>query len=91
MWSIASVKYCVCFLEDTNFKDDLIEHKCSFCNKNYQQFDEKIKNRFLNTYKYSTHDNNKFTLLFGKGVDSYEYMDDWEKLNETSLPGKVDF
>ena len=30
------------------------------CNKNYQQkFDEKLKERFLNTYKFSNHDNNK--------------------------------
>ena len=28
---------CDCFLEYTNFKDDLIEHKCLCCNKNYQQ------------------------------------------------------
>ena len=26
-----------------------------------------------------------------KGVYSYEYMGDWEKVNETSLPGKEDF
>ena len=26
-----------------------------------------------------------------KGVYSYEYMDDWEKFNETSLPEKEDF
>ena len=40
-------KYCNCFLEHTNFKDDLIEDKCLCCNKNYQQkFDEKLKERF---------------------------------------------
>ena len=27
----------------------------------------------------------------GKGVYPYEYMDDWEKFNETSLPKKEDF
>ena len=30
-------KYCDCFLEYINFKDDLIEYKCLPCNKNYQQ------------------------------------------------------
>ena len=36
-------KYCHCFLEYTNFKDDLIKYKCLCCNKNYQQkFDEKL-------------------------------------------------
>ena len=35
-------KYCGCFLEYTNFKDDFIKHKCFCCNKNYRhKFDEK--------------------------------------------------
>ena len=29
-------KYCDCFFEYTNFKDDLIGYKYLFCNKNYQ-------------------------------------------------------
>ena len=28
--------YYDCFLEYTNFKDDLIEYKCLSCNKSYQ-------------------------------------------------------
>ena len=62
-----------------------------FCNYNYEQnFDEKIKKPILNIYKSSNHDNNKVILLFWKGAYPYEYMDDWEKLNGTSLP-KEDF
>ena len=30
-------------------------------------------------------------MLLRKGVYPYEYMDDWEKFNETSLPGKENF
>ena len=42
-------KYCECFLEHKNFKDDLIECKCLICNKNCQiKFDEKLKEIFLN-------------------------------------------
>ena len=33
----------------------------------------------------------KFSLLLRKGVYSYEYMDDWEKFNETILPEKEEF
>ena len=41
-------KYCNCFLEYMNFKDDLIEHNCLCCNNNYQQkFDEKLKKRIF--------------------------------------------
>ena len=57
-------KYCDCFPEYTNFKDDLGEYKCLCCNKNYQQnFDGKLKERFFNTFKSSNHDNNKVILL----------------------------
>ena len=57
-------KYCNCFLENTNFKDDLIEYKFLSCTKSYQQkLDEKFKEQLLNTYN---HDNNKFILLYKK-------------------------
>ena len=55
---------CDCFLEYTNFKNDLIEYKSLCCNKNYKQkFDEKLKERLFNRYNFSNHDNDKFTLL----------------------------
>ena len=68
-----------------NFRDNLIEYKCLCCNKNYQyKFDEKLK-------EFPNHDNNKVILLLRKAIYSYEYMDDWEKFNETSSPKKEDF
>ena len=43
-------KYCDCFLEYTDFKDNLRECKCLCCNKYYQQnFDEHLKERPFNT------------------------------------------
>ena len=37
-------KCCNCFLEYTDFKDNLIEYRCLCCNKNHRQkFDEKLK------------------------------------------------
>ena len=84
-------KYRDCFLKYPNFKDVLIKCKCLFCNKIcLRKFDEKLKKRFFNSYKFSNNDNNKFILLLRKGVYPYEYMDDWEKLNETSLSEKED-
>ena len=62
------------------------------CNKNYQhKFDKKLKEQFFITYKFSNHDSSKFVLLLRKTVYPYEYMDDWKKINETSLPEKDDF
>ena len=70
-------KYCGCFLQYINFKDDLIECKCLYCNKYYQHnFDKKVKEHFFNTYQFSNHNNNKFLLLLRKDVFPYEYVDD---------------
>ena len=49
-------------------------------------FDENLKRRFANKYRFSNHDISKFILLLQKGVYPYEYMDDWEKFNKTSSP-----
>ena len=77
-------------LSSINFKDDLPEYKCLCFNKNYRKnFDENFKNRFFNTYKLSSYDINKFLLFFlQKGVYLYQYMEAWEKSDETSLPEK---
>ena len=70
-WETCGMKYA------TNCRGDLIEYKCFFCNKHYQnKFYEKLKERFFNTYKFSDHGNNKFVLLLQKGVYLCEYMDD---------------
>ena len=37
------------------------------------------------------YNNNQFILFLQKGFCPYEYMTDWEKLNEASLPEKEDF
>ena len=50
---------------------------------------KKIKKFFFNTYRFFNHKNNKFIILLRKDVYPYEYMDDWEKFNETLLPKKV--
>ena len=89
---IIKYKDCYCFLEYTNVKDGLIEYKCLCCNSDYQKtFDENLKKQFFNTHKFSNRDINKFILLLQEGVYPYEYMDEWEKFNETSVPEKEDF
>ena len=45
----------------------------------------------MNTFKFSNHDINKFILLLRKGAYPYEYMVDWEKFDETTLPEKEEF
>ena len=48
----------------------------------------KIKKEIQEHIKFSNKDINKFILLLRKGTYPYEYMDDWEKFNETTLPEK---
>ena len=50
-----------------------------------------LKERFFNAHKFSNSNNSKSISILRKGVCSYEYMGDWEKLNATSLPEKEDF
>ena len=44
--------------------------------------------KFPNTYELCNRDINKFVLLLKKGVYPDEYMDSWERFNETTLPNK---
>ena len=93
-WGTCGIKYkyCECFLEYTNFKDDLIQYKYLCCNKSYQRtFHENLKEQFFNTHKFSNHDDNKFILLLQKGVYPYEYMYGCKKFSETLLPEREDF
>ena len=43
-------------------------------------------NMKVNKFKFSNNDINTFILLLRKVVYPYEYMNEWEKFNETSLP-----
>ena len=82
-------KDCDCFLESESVKDNLIKYKCLSCNKNYSnKIDEELKKRFKNTFKFFNNGISKVILLLRKGVYLYEYMDDWEKFDETTLPEK---
>ena len=83
---------CDFFLEYESVKDNLINYKCLSCNKDYSnKLDEKLKQRFKTTFKFSNNDFNKFILLLRKGVYTYEYMDEWVKFNEATLTEKEEF
>ena len=73
------------------FKYNQLIFQCFECKWNLKDFNkEKIK-RFTNTYEFCNGDTNKFILLLRKGVYPYEYMGNWERFNETSLPDKKAF
>ena len=67
----------------------MIKCKCLSCNKDYSsKLDEKVKKWFKDTFQFPNNNVNKFILLLRKGVYLYEYIDDWEMFNESTLPEK---
>ena len=69
--------------------DETLIFRCFNCKKNYKkQINKELVERFASTYKFCNNDLNKFVMLLRKGVYPYEYMDGWDKFNETSTPSK---
>ena len=58
--------------------------------RSLKPINELIK-KFSNVYQFCNGDTHKFVLLLRKSVYPYEYMDSWERLDETSLPDKKSF
>ena len=72
--------------------DEALIFRCFNCKKNYKkEINKKLIERFASTYKFCNNDLNKFVMLLRKGVYPYEYMDGWDKFNETSIPNKESF
>ena len=73
-------------------KNEKLILECFNCKQRYRKkFNEKLIKRFASTYEFCNNDLNKFILLLRKGIYPYEYMDNWERFNETSLPSKESF
>ena len=82
-------KSCLDYMKTKNKKLVL---KYFTCKQNYEKyFNKELIKRFANTYEFCNGNLNNFILLLRKGVYPYEYMDNWEKFDETSLPNKESF
>ena len=82
-------KSCLDYMRTKNEKLILKYFNC----KTYYEkdFNKELIKRFSNTYEFCNKNLNKFILLLRKGVYPYEYMDNWERFDETSLPNKESF
>ena len=70
-------------------KNEKLLLKCFNCNIYYKKkFNNDLIKKFKNTYRFCNNDLNKLVLLLRKGVYPYEYIDNWEGFNETSLLSK---
>ena len=82
-------KSCLDYIKTKNKKLIL---KYFTCKQNYEKdFNKELIKRFANTYEFCNGNLNNFILLLRKGVYPYEYIDNWEKFDETSLPNKESF
>ena len=73
-------------------KNEKLILECYNCKQRYKKkFNKELIKRFASTYSFCNNDLNKFILLLRKGVYPYEYMDNWQRFNETSLPSKESF
>ena len=77
-----------CFVGLKNYK---LIYKCKKCKKVWKRPLNKLIERFPSIYQFCNDELNKFIISIRKGVFPYEYMDSWEKFNETALPPKKDF
>ena len=67
------------------FKDNYQLLECSDCNAWFTKDSEELIKRFVNTYEFCNKDIDKFILLLRmyKNVYPYEYMDSWERFDDT--------
>ena len=73
-------------------KDEQLVFRCFECKKSYKKdFNKELIKRFANIYEFCNEGIKEFILLLRKGVYPYEYMDSWERFDETSLPDKEAF
>ena len=71
-------------------KNEKLILKCFNCETYYRKkFNKELIKRFASTYEFCSKVLNKFILLLRKGVYPYEYMDNWEGFNKTSLPNNM--
>ena len=68
-------------------KSGIENNRCEQCKK----LIEALIKKFPRAYQFCNGNLNKFVLLLRKGVYPYEYMDSWEKFDETTLPPKESF
>ena len=71
------------------FKNNRLNYKCEECKRTSTKSINGLIKKFPSVYQCWNGDLNKFVLLLRKGIYPYEYMNSWEKFNETSLPDKT--
>ena len=83
---------CESCLDYIKTKNEKLIFKCFNCEQYYKKkINKDLIKRFASMDEFRNKDLNKFILLLRKGVHPCEYIDNWERFNETSLPSKEPF
>ena len=77
-----------CFVR---LKNNRLIYKCKECKEEWKKPINELIEKFPSIYQFCDGDLNRFVLSLRKGVFPYEYMDSWEKDNESALPPKKYF
>ena len=77
--------------EFDGLKDNRLSYKCREYREIWYNSINGLIKKFPSIYQFCNVDLNKFILLLQKGVYPYEYMESWEKFDETALPAKEVF
>ena len=72
-------------------ENDRLNYRCKECNRISSKSVNDLIEKFPRIHKFCNGNLNKFVMFQKKGVYPYEYMDSWERFNETSLPPKKIF
>ena len=77
--------------EFIGFKNNRLNYRCKECKGTSTKSINGLIEKFPSINQFCNGDLNKFVLLLRKGIYPYDYIDSWERFNETSLPPKKDF
>ena len=64
-------------------KNNKLNFECKECKKIWFKPVNELIKKFPNIYQFYNGEINKFVLLLRKGIYPYEYMDSWERFDET--------
>ena len=84
-------KRCKSVCDFIRIKNDKFYCKCNECKIRQLKPINGLIEKFPNIYQFCNGDINKFVLLLKKGVHPYEYMSNWKRFAEKSLPYRKAF